>query len=401
MTPRTRRRAMTPRTRRRAMTPETRAAARLMLAGASATFLGVGMQRFAYSLLLPAMIGANWLGPGAAGALGAANLGGYLVGALLGPLLGQRLGLIAALRASMLLAAACFALCAVKGGFLWFLVWRILAGAAGGTLMVLAGPAVQAAIAPRWRGLAAGLTFTGVGSGIVFGALVVPFLLRDGLAATWLALAMAGLFVTAAAWRLWPATAPVARRSLFAGLRHPASLRLIAAYAMAAIAATPHMLWWPDFITRGLARGSAAGSAFWLLFGVSAAAGPALCGRLADLLGLRRALALALLAQVIDTALPLLWHASAALAVSTILAGATATGVSGLFLLRTRSVGGEAAPALWSLATAAYGAAQTAIGFLLAWLYATTGSHLPLFAIGLAGAVLTLPLADVTPRRKI
>ena len=87
-------------TRRQVMTPATRAAARLMLAGASATFLGVGMQRFAYSLLLPAMIAARWLGPGAAGALGAANLGGYLIGALLGPLLGQRLGLIATLRAA-------------------------------------------------------------------------------------------------------------------------------------------------------------------------------------------------------------------------------------------------------------------------------------------------------------
>lgn len=382
------------------MTPGTRAAARLMLAGASATFLGVGVQRFAYSLLLPAMIGARWLGAGEAGALGAANLGGYLCGALLGPWLGQRLGLITALRASMLLAAASFALCAVKGGLVWFLVWRILAGAAGGTLMVLAGPAVQMAIAPRWRGLAAGLTFTGGGSGIVFGALVVPFLLLGGLATTWLALGIAGVLVTVAAWRLWPAAAPgMPRRALFAGTRHPASLRLMASYAMAAVAATPHMLWWPDFITRGLARGNAAGSAFWLLFGVSAAAGPALCGRLADLLGLRRALALALLAQVIDTALPLLWRETPALALSTILAGATATGVSGLFLLRTRSVGGEAAPGLWSLATAAYGAAQTAIGFLLAWLYAASGSHLPLFAIGLAGAVLTLPLADITPQR--
>ncbi len=374
--------------------------ARLMLAGASATFLGVGMQRFAYSLLLPAMIGAHWLGAGAAGALGAANLGGYLAGALLGPLLGQSFGLIMALRASMLLASVSFALCAVKGGLLWFLIWRVLAGVAGGALMVLAGPAVQAAIAPRWRGLAAGLTFTGVGSGIVFGALVVPPLLRDGLAATWLALAIAAFAITAAAWRLWPAADPAPRRALFAGLRHPAALRLIAAYAMAAIAATPHMLWWPDFITRGLARGSGAGGAFWLLFGLSAAAGPALCGRLADRLGLRQALALALFAQIVDTALPLLWRGLPALALSTMLAGATATGVSGLFLLRTRSVGGEGAPGLWSLATAAYGAAQTLIGFLLAWLYATTGNHLSLFAIGLVGAVLTIPLADVTPRRK-
>jgi predicted MFS family arabinose efflux permease len=364
-----------------------------MLAGASATFLGVGMQRFAYSLLLPAMIGAGWLGAGAAGALGAANLGGYLAGALLGPPLGQKFGLIPALRAAMLAAAGSFVLCAVDGGFLWFCFWRVLAGIAGGALMVLAGPAVQAAIAPRWRGLAAGFTFTGVGSGIVFGALAVPLLLHVGLAATWAVLGAAAFLLCAMAWRLWPAVAPAPRRALFSGLRHGASLRLIAAYAMAAVAATPHMLWWPDFITRGLARGTNAGSAFWLLFGVSAAAGPALWGRLADFLGLRWALVLALLAQVIDTALPLFARGLPALSLSTIVAGATATGVSGLFLLCTRSVGGEGAPALWSLATAAYGAAQTLIGFVLACLYATTGSHLPLFEIGLGGAILTLPLA--------
>ncbi len=375
-------------------------AGRLMLGGASATFLGVGLQRFAYSLLLPAMVEAHWLGAGAGGALGAANLGGYLAGALFGPWLGQRLGLIPVLRGAMLLAAGCFAFCALPGGLWWFLPWRVLAGAAGGALMVLAGPAVQAAMPLKLRGLAAGLTFTGVGAGIVFGALMVPALLPAGLTVTWLALALAGLVVSAGAWRLWPLAAPAPRRALFGAARRPAGRRLIAAYATIAIATTPHMLWWPDFIARGLGRGTGSGSAFWLLFGLAAAGGPALCGRLADWFGARQALTLALIAQVIDTALPLLSTGRPALIVSTLLAGATATGVSGLMLLRTREVAGEAAPGLWSVATAAYGAAQTASGFLLAWLYTRTGSHLPLFAIGLAAALLTLPLAGLKPARR-
>lgn len=382
------------------MTQAGRAAARLMLAGASATFLGIGMQRFAYSLLLPTMVEARWLSAGAGGALGAANLGGYLAGALLGPWLSQRLGLIRALRGAMLLAALCFVLCAVPDGLLWFLPWRILSGAAGGALMVLAGPAVQATMPLHLRGLAAGLTFTGVGSGVVFGALVVPALLPAGLTATWLALGLAGLMVTASAWRLWPHVAPAPRQALFGAALHPAGLRLIAAYAAAAIAATPHMLWWPDFIARGLGFGIGSGGAFWLLFGIAAAAGPALCGRLADRMGTPQALTIALIAQVIDTALPLISTARPALIASTVLAGATVTGVSGLMLLRTREVAAKGAPGLWSLATAAYGAAQTAIGFLLAWLYARTGSHLPLFAIGLAGAIVTLPLAGLTPWRQ-
>ncbi|MBV9784177.1 MAG: YbfB/YjiJ family MFS transporter [Acidisphaera sp.] len=363
------------------------------LAGCLATFLGVGLQRFAYSPLLPAMIQDGWVSPGAGGVLGAANLGAYLFGALYGPAAGRRFGLRRTLRGAMLLAAACFALCAIRGSLVWLLPWRFLAGVAGGALMVLAGPAVQQAVPVGRRGLAGGLLFAGVGLGVVAGAAIVPGLLPWGVSAAWLGLCAAGLLSAAAAWRLWPDVPPPPPRGgrLF-GRAVPGAGLLMIAYALAAVAAAPHMLWWADFIARGLGRGTNAGAASWLIWGVAGALGPAVCGRLADRIGAWRALLAAFLVQEAALAIPLLSAAPWLLSLSAAAAGGTAIGVTALTLTRIRELAGEGTPRLWALGTAAYGAAQTLAGFGMAGLYAATDSHLPLFGLGLLGGALALPL---------
>jgi predicted MFS family arabinose efflux permease len=364
-----------------------------VLAGMCATLLGIGLQRFAYAPLLPAMVQEGWLSPGAAGALGAANLAGYLAGALAAGWIVHRTGLGPALRVAMLIVTVCFALCAFSGGLLWFLPWRVGAGAAGAVLMVLAGPAVQLAVPLQRRGLAAGIMFTGVGAGIVTGAVLVPALLPLGLPATWLALAGTGVLLTAFSWRRWPdAALPPLPRD---GAAPPArgGGRLILAYALAAVAATPHMLWWPDFIARGLQRGTASGAYYWLAFGIAAACGPALCGRLADRLGAVKGLTIVLGIQAISVGLPLVATGAAALLLSSALAGASTIGTTALALTRAKEIAGDGAPRLWRISTAGYGGAQSAAGFAMAWLYAATGSHLPLFAAGLVAALGALVLA--------
>ena len=52
-------------------------------AGWAALFSGLGLARFAFTPLLPAMIEAGWFSPGGGAAQGAANLAGYLLGAAL------------------------------------------------------------------------------------------------------------------------------------------------------------------------------------------------------------------------------------------------------------------------------------------------------------------------------
>ncbi len=358
---------------------------------------GVGLSRFAYAPLLPAIVQAGLLTGGQAGALGAINLGGYLVGAAFAPAIGRALGLGWALRLAMLCATSCFLMCAIPGELLWLAPWRALTGASGGVLMVLAGPAVQAVVPVAMRGFAAGLVFAGVGGGIVIGALLVPAMLPRGLPATWLALAALSAGLTALSWRLWPkVSAPPAMR--LPKLSGKAGL-MVLSYAFASVAQTVHMVWWPDFIARGLGEGPARGALFWMLYGASAACGPALYGRLADRIGAGRGLQVVMAIQAIALALPLLSHANPILVLSALCAGGTAIGSTALTLTRAREIGGADGPGLWRISTMAFGLSQTATGFFLAWLYGASGGHAALFGVGLGAALLALGLALATARR--
>src|SRR5260370_41041192 len=70
-------------------------------AGLCASLVGLGLARFAYTPLIPALIAAKWFSPADAVYLGAANLAGYLAGALVAPELGARAGPVRALRARL------------------------------------------------------------------------------------------------------------------------------------------------------------------------------------------------------------------------------------------------------------------------------------------------------------
>ncbi|NIF62797.1 YbfB/YjiJ family MFS transporter, partial [Burkholderia sp. Cy-647] len=154
---------------------------RATLSGFSASLVGIGLARFAYTPLLPAIVDAHWFAPSLAAYLGAANLAGYLGGALAGRALAARAGVTLTLRTMMLLATLAFVACAWPLSFSWFFAWRFLAGIAGGALMVLAAPTVLAHVPASRRGLAGGVIFMGVGVGVVASGTVVPLLLQRSL----------------------------------------------------------------------------------------------------------------------------------------------------------------------------------------------------------------------------
>src|SRR6185312_12066918 len=113
---------------------------RASLAAMCALLVGIGLARFSYAPLIPALVAAQWLTPGDAAYLGAVNLIGYLVGALMARRAASRVPLAPLLRAMMGLATLSFFVCALPLGFAWFAPWRFLAGFAGAILMVLAPP---------------------------------------------------------------------------------------------------------------------------------------------------------------------------------------------------------------------------------------------------------------------
>src|SRR5689334_1307146 len=170
------------------------------IAALCANLVGIGIARFGYTPLLPAIIAAGWFSPSAAAYLGAANLAGYLAGALGARAVAARLGAVGTLRGAMLLASASLFACAFPVNFAWFCSWRFLSGGTGGVLMALAAPTVVAAIPPMRRGIAGGAIFTGVGLGIAASGTLVPLLLRSGLVETWIGLGTIALVLTAISW---------------------------------------------------------------------------------------------------------------------------------------------------------------------------------------------------------
>jgi predicted MFS family arabinose efflux permease len=370
------------------------------LAGLCAVLVGIGLARFAYTPLIPALIDAQWFTAVQAVYLGAANLAGYLIGALSGRRLAAASTTPFILRAMMLVATASFFASALPISFLWFFLWRLLSGIAGGALMVLAAPSILPHIAPARRGLAGGVIFTGVGLGIAASGTLVPLLLRQGLATTWCALGALALLLTVLAWSGWPVD--VAARPTHERPRRASStlLALYAEYGLNAAGQVPHMVFLVVYVALGLERGIEIGAQYWVLFGVGAVLGPMLAGQLADRIGFARALRLAFLIQILGVALAAIPVGSLGLAVSSVVIGAAVPGVVPLVLGRVHElVPPEQRGPAWSFATTAFALGQAAGAYGLSFLYAQTGNYGLLFMLG-AGAIFLALLIDLAFARR-
>lgn len=376
---------------------------RATLAGLSASLVGIGLARFAYTPLLPVLITAGWFPASQAAYLGAANLAGYLGGALCARPLARWGGAPRVLRGMMTLVTVAFFACALPLSFSWFFLWRFASGVAGGTLMVLAAPTVLPHVPPARRGLAGGAIFTGVGLGIMASGTVVPLLLQAGLAVTWCGLGVLSMLLTGLAWGRWPADEKAAATLIAAARRAPATGTLRALYVEYALNATglvPHMVFLVDFVARGLGQGIHAGAQYWVLFGVGAVAGPVLAGLLADRVGFGPALRLALVAQAAAVAVPVVTAAPVGLALSSVLIGAAVPGIVPLVLGRVHELvpgDPDGQRAAWSVTTMAFALGQAAGAYGLSFLFARGGRYTTLFAVGTAALTLALVI-DVTAR---
>ena len=305
-------------------------------------------------------------------------------------------------RLMMLVAAATFLACTLRLGFAWFLFWRFLSGLSGGLLMVAVAPTVLAAIRPELRGRAGGIMFAGVGLGIVGAGTLLPLLLRGGVVLAWFGLGVIALLLTLVTWRLWPNDAPLARVGT-AGRRHVgrAVIAVVAIYMLYAIGLVPHMVFFVDFIARGLGWGVTTGAGFWAIFGIGAILGPFAAGWLGDQISFARALTVALVLQLGGVLIPLLAPSAVLLALSALVMGAFTPGMPTLVLGRLgeiASVGDQ--HGAWGLATTAFAIAQAASAYGMSWIFAQTHGYQPLYEIGSVAFVAAIGLSLLTaPRR--
>lgn len=173
--------------------------------------ISLGITRFAYGLLLPAMRGDLGWSYTLAGGMNTVNALGYLLGALATPRLMRGMGpsrlmLLGAVLASGFMALSGFFIDATP-----LLLQRLLAGVASAFIFITGGllAARLGALQPQRSGLLIGLYYGGTGLGITLSALLVPLVLEaahavpHGWAWAWWALAAACVLASVAL--LWPA----------------------------------------------------------------------------------------------------------------------------------------------------------------------------------------------------
>lgn len=380
-------------------------ATRAILAGLCASLVGIGLARFAYTPLIPSLIGAHWFAAADVVSLGAANLVGYLAGALAGRPLAARLGTRGTLQGMMVLASLAFFACAFPLSLSWFFIWRFLSGMSGGIIMVLAALVVLPQVPAERRGLASGAIFVGIGLGIAASGTIVPLLLVRGLAAAWIGLGSLSLVLTLISWRWWPRTAPAASAAGQAAPAPQASARagfalnlIYGQYALKAVGLVPMMVFLVDYVARGMHRDLHTASLFWVVYGAGATAGPMLYGMAGDRLGTGAATRLALVLQIVAAAVMIFAHDLALLLLATLVIGSFPAGVVPLTLSRIRHTlqhDTQAQGAAWSRATTVFALFQALAGYAYAWVFAATGgAHRVPMAIGACAFVLAL-LSDL------
>jgi predicted MFS family arabinose efflux permease len=369
----------------------------LVVAAASACFVGIGISRFAYTPLIPALVNGAWFSASEAAYLQAANFAGYLMGAWLAGRAGLFSSTANVLRCAMVMVSLSFILCAWPLGFSWFTFWRFAAGAGGALLMIIATVTAMSLAPLERRATVGGFAFAGVGLGVVASGTLVPILLESGLRATWFSFGTLSFALAVLTWNLWPEKKEpaIAEASPDSSSLQLKALRVLyLQYALSAIGVVPHMIFLVDFVARGLDRGVTEGSHYWIAFGIGATLGPMLAGRVADQIGVAYAVRAALMTSFVCVGVLVIWNSAPALLVSSLLVGACVPGVPALVSARTQElVPAEvnAKRAVWAKATLYFAIGQAGGAYLLSYAFSRSGgSYLVVFAIGTAALALAV-----------
>jgi predicted MFS family arabinose efflux permease len=348
-----------------ASSPRLQNAARLIMILSLTPAVGLGIGRFAYSLVLPDMRDTLGWSYSAAGFLNTINAAGYLAGALVASRFIQRFGLAAGVRWGTLACVVALALSAISGNFAILSFARLLVGF-GAAIGFVAGGTLTATIAqsrPDRTDFLLSLFYAGPGFGIVSSGLVAPFVLQKFGAGSW--------------WIVWWAMTLLTIAMTLPLLLAPIDTGVgIAKTAPAKFAIRPVLIYLIGYFlfgggyiaymtfmiayVRDSGGSATAQSLFWCLIGLSAFVTPWLW---------RRALArhngglsttIILGVNAIGAALPLLGHSPAWLALSALVFGVSFFAV---VASTTAFVRFNYPSAVWSTAiaamTIAFGIGQT------------------------------------------
>ena len=377
----------------------------LILIVSLAPTIGLGIGRFAYSLVLPDMRDSLQWSYSAAGFMNTVNAVGYLAGALVASRMIRRFGLPKTVRWGTLAAVLSLALCALSGNFIVLSVARLLAGlgAAGG---FVGGAALAATIAqsrPERANFLLSLFYAGPGLGILSSGLVAPFVLQGFGPGSWwivwwaLTLLSAVLILPLLLTPL-DASAGIASAAPIEFHIRPVLIYLIG-YFLFGAGYIAYMTFMIAYVRDG-GGGAAAQSTFWSLIGISAFFTPWVWRRVLalDRGGLTTTIILGV--NAIGAALPIFGHSVWLLALSALVFGVAFFAVVGS---TTAFVRFNYRPQTWPTAIAAltisFGIGQTLGPIVVGAITDAMGSLS--FALNVSAAMLALGAVLSAFQRKV
>jgi len=370
---------------------EGRAPLRLLVGGGAALAVAMGIGRFAYTPILPAMEAAAHLSMNQAGLLASANYAGYLVGAL-ATAITPRAARVRVLVVSLLAVVVTTAFMAGTTSLATWGIIRFLSGLASAGVFVLASGIVLDALRHQGRASLSGWLYSGVGVGIALSGVVVRVAGGAlGWRGDWLVLALLAGVAIYPSWR-WllldhgeAATTARERPILSRGARAALALLLLA-YLLEGTGYIVTGTFLVAIVERMRGLGGF-GPSVWIVVGLAAAPSGVVWAGLAARIGYARALALAYVVQACGIGLPLLGGAGAAL-LSAVLFGGTFIGISTLTLTLAGHIAPRRSAGLIGLLTAAFGLGQIAGPLLAGVLAGRTHTFGP--ALAVAAAIVLL-----------
>jgi predicted MFS family arabinose efflux permease len=346
------------------MTGEATAAAResltpmwVVIGLAMGPAVALGLARFAYALLLPAMrVDLGW-DYAEAGAMNAANAAGYLVGALATIPMARWTGDRLLFAVSLLLTAIIVAASGLTADFPVLLALRLVVGFTG-ALAFISGAGLAAAAATGGSNSRAptllGVYFAGAGIGIIASAVAVPSLLETvGWRGGWLvlgALAIAGAAFGCLVLRRSPEPARVARGP-GQGWSPRAMAHNLLAYGLFGAGYIAYATFIIAYLRSDEGFSAASVSVFWSVLGLASVAAAFLWGPLLGRLTGGRGTAATIGVVMLGAAVPLLWTRPAGAYLSAILFGGSFLSVVAAVTAFTRKA---ARPHAWTAVIAVF-----------------------------------------------
>jgi predicted MFS family arabinose efflux permease len=368
-----------------------RSQARVLAGGVIALAAAMGIGRFAYTPILPAMQQSVGLSTSDAGILASANYAGYLAGALLLIVVPLRRGRPQLLMGCLLTVPLLTAAMAMTEDLTLWALLRFASGVTSAGVFILASAAVLQALAMHGAAARSGWLFAGVGLGIAISGLVVHLASgRLGWRGDWLALAAIAAVLLIPCWHWLPHPQRVTESTLVAPTRlrqqlHRGLLPLFAAYFLEAVGYIVAGTFLVAIVetTPGL---SGAGASVWIVVGLAGIPAAVVWSMLGARMGVARALVLAFGLQACGLVLPIAGGLAPAY-LSAVLFGGTFIGITALTMTLAGRIAPQRSTELIGLLTAIYGIGQIIGPLLAAFLERRADSFAPALLVA-AGLVL-------------